>query len=156
MKQITESNQLDKDHEMKMKSFGQAPYHCVGTHEAPFKTEVCDYCSTVITIVFDCVSSDGHHFVLGSTCIDHLNDRKLKYEVAEKLRERREAKAQIKIDVAKKVYSDVSEKLKIQKHPNYYYANQGKTLLDYVDYLFKFGGTKGQLNASKIVMEASI
>lgn len=161
--------------EHKFTHLGQAPCSLVGyEYDPPVQTNngytggthECDHCGTPISHVFICHSSDGKTFNLGSVHVEQLGDKGLTLAVKSKMREvKREARmAKIReqwaieakhqqeytnklVTTIKAEYARLSPELTSKPHPNTYFASQGKTMLDYVDY---FVGN-GNWNNSKVI-----
>ena len=153
---------------------GQSPYQFVGylydpVVQAPDGSYsggnyVCDHCGRPISHVFQCVSSDGKHFNLGSIHVEDLGDNGLTQAIktkaqqikSEQAREKRRIKAleeweaekpqreaqeqaeklehEQKLATIKTEYERVKPILSSRPHPKYYFAQKGKTLLDYLNY----------------------
>ncbi len=154
---------------------GQAPYKLLGYRMAEsYDSEHgetfgglqadggtgCSHCGQYIVHIFQCQSSDGKKFVLGSTCVEKLGDegltRAVKTKMSELRREKREAKALAEWEAGaperekarlereaeeaeraakfESEYNLIKPVLERRPHPNAYFASKGKTLLDYVEY----------------------
>lgn len=153
---------------------GKAPYQFVGYFYDPVVqspdgsyhggSHVCDHCGRPISHVFECVSSDGKRFNLGSIHVEDLGDEGLTQAIktkaqqvkSEQAREKRRIKAieeweagrpereaqearekaeqEQKLTLIKSEYERVKPVLASRPHPKYYFAKQGKTLLDYLNY----------------------
>jgi len=107
----------------------------------------CDYCGTCIRYEFWVCSADGKEFKVGCDCIHKTGDNGLIQQISlaeRKLRDMKVAAAKVRkhqrletrIAAAKKKLSSISDQLASKPHPNTYFAQQGKTLLDYVDWCF--------------------
>lgn len=144
-------------HKFELAGLGKGPFHFTGTvtekvHCVPGGTpkagSSCDYCGTGIRYEFWVNSSDGKTFKVGCDCIHKTGDRGLiqQISVAErKLRDAKNAAAKARkaerlasrVDAAKKLLPAVQGTLVSKPHPNQYFADQGKTLLDYVGFCFE-------------------
>jgi hypothetical protein len=110
----------------------------------------CDFCFTGIRYEFWVRSADGNEFKVGCDCIHKAGDRGLIQQIAaaeRKLRdaknaaarERKHAKLVKRVAEAKEKLPTVRGTLAEQPHPNTYYAEQGRTLLDYVNWCLENG-----------------
>lgn len=154
---------------------GAAPYVFTGMIEktycpAPGAPEVagssCDYCGKGIRYEFWLASADGREFKVGSNCINQSGDRGLIRRIAQAEREIRdkqnkrnaerrkqnkaEAIAQARADLRK-----VAGYFAARPHPTPYYANEGKTELDYVRFLLDAGSEIGVYIVRKAVENAT-
>lgn len=158
----------------KYSHLGEAPYSLVGYfYDAPVQdingawhggSHTCSHCGQPINHVFECRSSDGKTFFLGSVHVQYLGDEGLTKAVKSKMNEvQREAKrearrikareeweaGQAERDAAfakqkaedearknhlKSEYKRISPILSSKPHPNTYFSRKGKTMLDYVNY----------------------
>lgn len=142
---------ITKTHIFETASLGAAPYKLVSVDmreqdpNGPRVGTSCDYCDTYITNVFHCESSDGKHFVIGSTCVEKLGDSGLTKAVNDRVRDhRRELRQAKEAEKRAKIFQDferVKPQLVKMPHPNEYFASKGKTLLDYVEYCGIYGTT---------------
>lgn len=127
----------------------------------------CDACGTYIVDMFRIVSSDGQESVVGCDCIlkvaqtvqerkkfdaDVKALKKVKAQVAaEKKKLRDKARVQAAIERLPFVCGTLAE----QPHPQKFLASQGKTLLNYVRWMFDNAGLSGQVQAAKIVEQVT-
>lgn len=122
----------------------------------------CDYCGTRIRYEFWVRSADGREFKVGCDCIYKTRDTSLikQISVAErKLRDAKNAAAKAskaervaqRIEAARAKLPSVSGTLASKPHPNSYYAGQGRTLLDYVNWCLE---NRGGLTAAYIIERA--
>lgn len=111
----------------------------------------CDYCGQAISNVCWVLSSDGRRFKVGTDCLEKTGDARLHVLATSKLRakklDEKHAKDAARIAAAKTALPGVSEKLAALPHP----IIKGRTALDYADFLFRAGGTTGQLRAAKMI-----
>ncbi len=147
-------------HRFETAGLGKAPFRFTG--EVTEKTycacpgapvqagSSCDFCGTCIRYEFWVRSADSKEFKVGCDCIHKTGDRGLiqQISVAErKLRDVKNAAAKarklerlnVRIAAAREKLSSVRGTLSSQKHPNSYYAEQGKTMLDYVNWCLENG-----------------
>jgi hypothetical protein len=97
-------------HPFTLSGHGKAPFRCIGMRENWFEMPgfgrkpggSCDHCGTGILYEFEIVSSDGHKFVVGSTCVEKTDReygektagfREVRLQFA---REKREKKASVR------------------------------------------------------------
>ncbi len=120
--------------------------HCGGT---------CAYCGTAIENVFKIRSSDGNEFKVGCECVKKTGDHNLVKVVNKVVRdgakERKAVRDQVIIDAARAKLPMAGQKLAYQPHPNAYFALQGKTMLDYVNWLITAWPTTSKLKAAFII-----
>ena len=142
-------------HKFEMMGLGKAPFYFTGTvtektycacQGAPVQPgSTCDFCGTCIRYEFWVRSSDGNVFKVGCDCIHKTDDRGLIQQISaaeRKLRDKKNAAAkarkqerrEVRIAAAKDMLPAVRGTLASQPHPNRFYADQGKTLLDYVNW----------------------
>lgn len=141
---------------------GKAPYALVGYEYCP-RVETaqgfmggnyaCDHCGRGIAHVFFIRSADGKEFTLGSEHANHLGDDGLVANIKAKMADlRRKARDQANrewnlarakkqaddrseaISKIKAEFAKIADNLKKTPHPNTYFASQGKTMIDYLDY----------------------
>lgn len=131
---------------------GPAPYRYVGVTQNLFQIPgcpeatkpggSCDHCGTGITFEFRFVAANGRKFKVGSSCVNKSGDAGLRRVIAQDVRDhqrevrqareakRREANAAF-VDAQ---WPSVRDTFAAQPHPNAYYAAQGKTLADYLEF----------------------
>ena len=108
----------------------------------------CDYCGTGIKFEFWVRSADGNEFKVGCDCIHKTGDRGLIQQISaaeRKLRDAKNAAAKVRkaaklaarIEAAQAKLPAVRGTLASKPHPSTYFADQGKTLLDYVNWCFE-------------------
>jgi hypothetical protein len=140
-------------HRFELAGLGKAPFRFTGqvsekTYQAcqgaPIQAgSTCDYCGTCIRYEFWVRSACGKEFKVGCDCIHKTDDAGLiqQISVAErKLRDaknvaakaRKAAKLAGRVETAKAILPTVCGRLASEPHPNRYFAEQGKTTLDYV------------------------
>jgi hypothetical protein len=142
-----------KIHKFEAAGLGKAPFRFEGcetrtaTPSCPNPSTSCDYCGTGIVNVFWIRSADGKRSKVGCDCIRKHGDSGLVKIVSEaEAAKRREANAKRRqakwkkaaddIARAKAALADVSGKLAGLPHPVAHHAAAGRTLLDYVSWLF--------------------
>lgn len=160
-------------HRFEAAGLGLAPFHFTGqvTEKtycacpgAPVQAgSSCDYCGTCIRYEFWVRSADGKEFKVGCDCIHKTEDRGLIQQISlaeRKLRDvknvaakaRKKAKIEARIEAAKAKLPSVRGDLTSRPHPNTYYAEQGKTLLDYVNWCL---GNRAGEKAAFIIEKAN-
>jgi len=101
----------------------------------------CAYCGTYIVNMFNVVSADGKYFHVGCECIKKTDDsgliQLLKNDQKKMAKQRKINKLNARIAAAKEKLPVVRGQLSSQPHPSPYFAEQGKTLLDYVNWCFE-------------------
>lgn len=150
-------------HKFEQAGLGKAPFRVVG-YEA--KTYVacpgapvqvggsCDYCGAGIIHTFYIESADGHRSHVGSECVMKTGDAGLTDPIKKQVnRLRRAAKAKrdsARIDRCRASLSDFSvrERLTRQPHPKSW---EGKTLLDWAEWMMQNAGTTGCLAVCRII-----
>lgn len=163
---------------------GKAPYQFVGYFYDPAiqapdgswsgGSHVCDHCGRPISHVFECVSSDGKRFNLGSVHVEDLGDEGLTQAVRSKAQEvkreaRKEAQRIKAMENAEKWRKQEQEErearlanreseiaritpiLASQPHPRAYFAKQGKTMLDYAQWTLD---NRGQWYYERVLRDA--
>ena len=141
-------------HRFELAGLGKGPFrftgamtekvHCVPGC-APKAGSSCDYCGTGIRYEFWVVSADNKTFKVGCDCIHKTGDRGLIQQITKAERELRDmknkaakerkiAKLLLRIEAAKELLKGVRGTLNSQPHPNDYFAREGKTLLNYVEW----------------------
>lgn len=121
---------------------------CQGAPVQPGST--CDYCGTCIRYEFWVRSADGRRFKTGCDCIHKTGDAGLiqQISVAErKLRDKKNAAARqrkaerlaARVEAAKQTLPSVRHVLASEPHPADHHARDGKTKLDYVNWLLENG-----------------
>jgi hypothetical protein len=163
----TENNDADiKMHRFEAAGLGLAPFKVVGFHQEKFQAAPgepiraggsCDYCGTGIMDCFDIVSSDGKRFKVGSDCVYKTCSGKLVTVVRsmvnkKKLEARHASEAKrIAAFVATLATEAVRATLAAMPHPRKYWADQGQTLLDSVEWFMSNAGNSGKLKTARMV-----
>lgn len=146
-------------HPFERANLGVGPFRCVGMSQrrtpAGQPAGTCAYCGTGILYCFRIRDAFGKEFVVGSDCV--LKEmvgvdggltreiRRMKLEHERKARaEKREAEwARIveRSRAARALLAADATLFAGQPHPNDWYASQGKTYRDYLDYMLGSGAT---------------
>jgi len=116
----------------------------------------CDFCGTYIVNMFRIKSADGKSFKVGCECVRKTGDAGLKKAVNKIINERNrvaaEKRSKAKLEAALAALPKVSEKLAAKPHPDPYWATQGQTLLDKVNWFLAHAGMTGKLKVAKIIL----
>lgn len=160
-------------HRFELAGLGKGPFRFTGNVTektfcacpgSPVKAgSSCDYCGTSIRYEFWCVSSDGKEFKVGCDCIHKSGDRGLILQISKaerKLRDAKNAAAKARknerkaerISNAMDLLNSVRGTLANQAHPSKHFADEGRTMLDYVNWCFANGAGE---KASFIVESAA-
>lgn len=158
-------------HAFQERGLGVAPFRLVrifmsryqACHDAPIQPgSACDYCGTGIMEVCVIRDATGHEFKVGNQCVAKTGDRGLidtvKREVNKlrtQARHEREAKIIAEGKAEFENSPNIQAALAALPHPNEFYAGQGRTLLDYVGFMFKCGGNSGRLAAVRILRKVA-
>lgn len=146
-------------HRFEQAGLGKSPFRFTGkvTEKvfcvpggSPKAGSSCDYCGTGIRYEFWIESTDRRTFKVGCDCVHKTGDRGLIKQIGEaerKLRDLKNARAKeakkarlsAKIENAKGLFSSVRGTLASAPHPSAYFASQGRTLADYVQWCFDNG-----------------
>lgn len=131
---------------------GPAPYRYLGVTknlyvpdgcpEASKPGGSCDHCGTGIMWEFHFEASNGRKFKVGSSCVDKSGDNGMRAVIAQdvrdhqrELREVRNAKKRVANEaIVAEHWPSARPIFSTQPHPNAYYASQGKTLADYLEF----------------------
>lgn len=148
-------------HRFEARGLGRAPFTFIGIEERrgplhlgggcyvgspgqPMGT--CDHCGTGIAECCIIRDADGKTFVVGNVCVGYTNDYKLTSRVKAAVnalkREKKLTRDTALVTEARQLLKDeaVRAKLATVAHPNSFYAAQGRTYLDYADYLMSGEG----------------
>lgn len=129
---------------------GEAPFKVIARHWSALVSS-CDYCGHPIMEI--CVIEDRRRrtFKVGNVCIEKTGDEGLIQELRRLRRAAKGKKDLARIETAKAQLELVGDALSAQPHPFDYLSRQGKTLLDYIEWLLEHGGMAGQLRAAKMI-----
>lgn len=153
-------------HVFERSGLGLAPFRFVGFSkmvyqacpDAPIQPGTsCDYCGTGIMYVCHIKSADSKQFKVGCDCVNKTGEAglikayKQSAEYRKHQRDLRHAKDQVKTQELTELLdkTEVQAVLKQYKHPSDYYAQKGKTFLDYALFILKFGGASGRADILK-------
>lgn len=146
-------------HKFEEAGLGVAPFYIVDVVRGQ-NWYVCDFCSTAIKERCYIAGRSGKIFVVGNECVRHTGDAGLidtvKRAVNEARRLDRHAREE-KIITAGRNVLEKNEEIKklfaLKPHPNASFAADGKTLLDYVNFMFASAGNKGKLETVELVFK---
>ncbi len=111
----------------------------------------CQYCGTGIVYRFYIKGQDSRVFYVGSDCVMKTGDlglmRVVELQVKKLQKELREKREAAKLAAIHDRLADptVIATLSGKPHPSNYYAGQGKTMKDYVDYLMRYASKSTRL-----------
>ncbi len=157
------NTETSKIHPFQKAGLGTAPFRLdrfeVRKHQACHGAPVqpgtcCDYCGTGIMLVYWIRSSEGNEFKVGSSCVEKTTDTKLIKAVKTKAQayQAKTAKERklAKIEILRASLADAAIRtaLKNFPHPKGW---EGKTLLDFADWMLTNAGIKGKSEAAKQV-----
>ena len=139
--------------------FGIAPFTFKSVEEklfvvpgaAPRAGGSCDYCSTSIRWAHWIVSADGNRFKVGSECVKKTGDKGLIRIVNAEISKRKKANDQARVEAALEHLAEKEEALTSKPHPKGW---EGKTLLDYVNWMMDHAGLTGKLQVARIIERA--
>lgn len=110
----------------------------------------CAYCGQAIMRMFDIESADGKHFHVGCECVNRTGDKKLARSVNQaRLAADRAKRADKAAETDRSLQAFIrvnSEKLAALPHPKGW---DGKTLLDYAEFMATRSGATGRAKALK-------
>ena len=157
-------------HKFEKAGLGKAPFFYAGYRKEAFKASPdspeqpagsCKFCGMALIHVFSVRSSDGKTFDVGCDCIEKVGDAGLvkiaktqmseiqkatrrAYNEKRRLKEAQRAAAAL---AAVKSDPAIRAELTAQPHPHPYFASQGKTMLDSIEWLLE----RGNIAATKQV-----
>ena len=120
----------------------------------------CAYCGTAIMRMYGIESADGRRFHVGCECVHKTGDAHLIRIVDDATRKHERAKrdavhARKLIRLAAILADEESRaKLATMPHPNAKFASEGRTLLDWADWMRANAGRSGQTRALAAVTAA--
>lgn len=157
-------------HVFQRAGLGFAPFHFIGFSKMAYQAcqgapvqpgTSCDYCGTGIMYVCHIKSADGKTFKVGCDCVNKTGDAgllkayKRSAEYRRHQRELRHAKDVIKTAELTEIIArpQVQASLRALPHPHSYYAEKGKTYLDYVQFMVSCSGAAGRASLLKWLRE---
>lgn len=105
----------------------------------------CEFCGTAIHYRFY-LKGQGREFFVGSDCVTRSGDRTLipivREEVSRRVREARAARLARGVTGVQDKLRDAATRaeLSLRPHPNAFYASQGKTFVDYLEFCVRNAG----------------
>jgi hypothetical protein len=168
-------------HKFELAGLGRAPFKFVNVYEKRYSPApgapsqpagTCQYCGNGIAWCCVIRDVDGKEFIVGNECVKKTNDhglvkvitdavklaqRKVQREKAEAKRRAQDEVAIARIEAAQELLKDatVAARLSAQPHPFDHFAREGKTMLDYVMWMFTHSNIGGGLRAANIVEQAA-
>lgn len=156
-KEIEKMKSLEtKEHKFEARGLGKAPFVCVGSEYKVVTIGVippvivkpgatCDYCGTAISNVFNIRSADNKRFHVGSECVNKTGDAGLIRKVNAEAKKIKDAKLNSAFE---KLFANSSaiEQLALTPHPKGW---EGKTFLDYADWMYNNAGAAGRTKLLK-------
>jgi hypothetical protein len=155
-----------RQHRFETAGLGLAPFKYIGFSQSKFQAapgepiragSSCDYCGTAIMDCYAIESSDGKVFKVGSDCVAKTGDRGIMVAVKSaankhKLEARHASEAKrIAAFEAELATEAVRTVLAAIPHPRQYWADQGQTLLDSVEWFMSNAGNSGKLKTARMV-----
>jgi hypothetical protein len=151
-----------KLHKFERAGLGKAPFKFTGMDRMVFQAcpgaplqpgGTCHYCSQSITFAYWLRSADGKAFYVGSDCIRKHGDAGLVKSIAPIEKAMKNEREIARIEAAKQLLrsNELSARLKARPHSNPWFASQGRTEFDELEWLFTHAGRAGQLRAARAV-----
>jgi hypothetical protein len=159
-------------HKYEDRGLGKAPYKYLGEWECPsphmagnnpeaFRRivadaprvdigtlNVCQYCGAVLMINHIVLSADGKRFAVGSECIRKYGEESVIRALTKAERIRNKAKRAAYLEKRAKeydaIFATIADDLSRQDHPSEYYRKQGKTLRDYMLFVYSSENQKSR------------
>lgn len=113
----------------------------------------CEFCGKAIRLRFECQSADGRTFGVGRDCVNRVEPAGsvLRVEVDKKFKEQEQVAIRDRVRKAKDSLSARPDFLRDQPHP----MISGKSMRDYVEFVFANGGLTALKKVCKIVEDRS-
>lgn len=144
-------------------------FEAAGLGKGPFKLKSvtaegghCEFCNTAIVFRFYIKGQDTRVFFVGSDCVMKTGDvglmRVVEAEVKKRQAELRAKRDAEKMAAIKDRLADpaVIAELSAKPHPHSWYAKQGKTMKDYIDYIMRYGGKTARVALAKTLLPAKV
>jgi hypothetical protein len=118
----------------------------------------CQYCGEPISECCIIKDASGREFRVGNVCVGKTGDLGLidpiKKEVNRLRREARRARvAEMTSQAIQRLTDeDTATELRAYPHPNQHFANEGRTLYDWANWMLQFASDKGRTEAAKVVL----
>lgn len=157
-------------HAFELAGLGKAPFRFLGLSrevyqaipgdpECPIQPGAsCDFCGQAIYNVCRILSADGRTFKVGCDCVAKTGDKGLRKVVDAATRkvaaDKRAAKAAVVAEALEAALADdaVRAQLATAPHPRGF---EGKTLLDWADWMMAHAGARGRLEVAKAIAKAA-
>jgi hypothetical protein len=169
--------EVTKAHPWEVAGLGKSPFKYIGEVAQALTTDgrrvvsntggveistkpggTCEYCGAYILNMFRVRSADGREFVVGSDCIGKLNgsaDKKLvaavKAAVAAKNKARTKDRNAAKLATLATLLADEATRAKLATLPHPSPRPNGRTLLDYAEWMARNAGTAGKMKTLKAI-----
>jgi len=147
---------------------GKAPFRVVGHYVAePYQAvpgdpncpllpgAACDVCGQAISGVFRIRSADGREFKVGEDCVlkASSDDRNLRRDVNKVKTAARHAREGAKVEDVRGLLAreEVRAALAALPHPREWAAKQGRTLLDWAEWMMQNAGVRGKVEVGKVI-----
>lgn len=137
----------------------RAEYERTGIRCATKPGGSCAYCGTYIVVMCNVESADGRSFHVGTDCIEKVGTAGMRRVVNETMAKRRRAKAAGKRAKDRETLTalladdSVRALLASKPHPSKWGADNGRTLLDWAEWMLSNGGGQAHAKAIKAVRE---
>ena len=134
-------------HEFERAGLGKAPFKLVGVDRRPHS---CEYCYTAIMERCHIMSADGNVFIVGNVCVGKTGDAGLKRvtdAAVKKMRMEAEEERIANVSELLKTSNDIRSKLAGNPHPKL----DGKTALDYAEWMLENAGHSGRVKIARMV-----
>lgn len=158
----------ERVHRWERAGHGKAPFRVVGNYVAtPYQAvpgdpscpllpgAACDVCGQAISQVLRIRSADGREFKVGEDCVRKASsaDRNLRHEINKVKTASRHGREGEKVAAVAARLADPSVRaaLAALPHPREWAAAQGRTLLDWADWMMQNAGVRGKLMVGKVI-----
>ena len=162
-----------EDRNQTFSNCGKAPYRFIGletqtvNNDGMVKVEskdglehwttpggTCAVCGTYISVFYNFKSKDGVTFHVGSECALQSDLPYKELTLVQRAKKHhnnqlRWAREEKKIKKLEEIVS--SKDFSGYKHPNEYFAKNGKTMLDYINYVMEMSGNGGKIKLLKML-----
>jgi hypothetical protein len=158
-----------KIHRFELAGLGRAPFRYVGSYVSKFQAvpgdpscpiqpgTSCDYCGQGIMYVCRVQDANGHEFKVGNECVRRTGDKHMIKLVSEVERQTRLAASQsraagVRADLTMMLAdAPTRAKLASKPHPQAWAAAQGRTLLDWAEWMAEQAGATGRAKVLKVI-----
>lgn len=144
-----------KVHAFEEAGLGISPFHFVRNYESKYCAcpgapvqpgTCCDFCGTGIMQVYILADVNGRECKVGCECVKKTGEAGLidvvKREAARRKREKKNNARIVRQTRLRELLETDAVKTDFgaRPHPNTYFASQGKTYMDYAEYMLTYGG----------------